>query len=381
MESEEHALELMSEKMMYSSALEEISYKYDVEGFIWGEEMYDCKIHIYPYKLSSIPEYTEVYDDLINVGLVYLNNKEENPVHVYIIRLNEKTGIDIYMPEGNFNSYWKYVRNSVAVGMQICNEKGIEIDIEKPEDILDISMLERNGKCPFVDEETYEVKYLRRELSDDEIQEQKRKQRALDNPNNRYFYDEDQQFYHDRTCDEIKTIIPKHFMASESIPPGFLPCKKCHRMMLLRKACDPYVKQIPDVDVILRRAGISNTILEKYVIEKSLWFHVNNDGNLMVRGAEDTRIIKELKGEKYSLWHNNYVKTAPRERYIASGFHDQKIIRKKLQDLLGYIDGYTFEGHLAAEDRKIAVAEMLEKARIKEEKRKRKDMRKFLKRL
>ena len=188
-------MELISEKIMYSSSLDEIAYKYDVEGFIWGEEMYDCKIHIYPYKLSAIPEYTEVYDDLINVGMVYLNNKEENPVHVYIIRLNEKTGTDIYMPEGNFNSCWKYLRKSVDVGIRICEEGNIDIDIEKPEDILDMGLLKRNGKLPFFDEKTYEVGYLRRELSDEDILDQNRKQSVLDNPKNKYFFDKNRVFF------------------------------------------------------------------------------------------------------------------------------------------------------------------------------------------
>ncbi len=370
---------MISEKIMYSSQLDEIAYKYDVEGFIWGEEMYDCKIHVYSYKLSAIPEYTEVYDDLINVGMVYMNNKEENPVHVFIIRLNEKTGTDIYMPEGNFNNCWKYLRNSVNVGIQIREEDNMEIDIEKPEDILDISMLERNGKRPIVDEKTHEIKYLRRELSKEDIQGQKRKQRALDNPKNRYFFDENLHYYHDRSCDDIKTILSKNFMASETIPSGYQPCEKCQRKMLLRKACDPYVKQIPDVDAILRIAGIDNKELEKYVMEKNIWFHVNNDGDLTVKCAEDTWIVKVLGDQKYSLWHNNYVKTAPRERYITIGFHDQKIIRRKLQDLLGYIAGYTFEGHLAAEDRKIAIATMMEKARLKEEKRMKNPLYRFFK--
>lgn len=357
------ALNPISEKKMYSSILDEIAYKYDVEGFIWGEEMYDCKVHVYPYKLSDIPEYTEVYDDLINVGLVHLNRKKANLVQIINIRLNEVTGTDIYIPEDQLNCCWKYLRTSVCLGMQLCKENGIEADINKPEDILDLRLLERNGKHPYLDERTWEVRYLKHELSDSEIEEQKRKHRALDNPNNRYFFDRNQSFYHDRTCEGIKEIAPKDFMASETIPQGYLPCEKCLRMILLRKGCDPYVKQIPDVDAFLRQAEIDNEILKKYVMDREFGLHLNQDGNLVAKCAEDTWLIKRVDSGKYSLWHNNYVKTAPRERYITSGFHDQKVIRRKLTDLFDYIAGYTFDVHLAAEDRKIKMAAQMERAR------------------
>ena len=170
-------------------------------------------------------------------------------------------------------------------------------------------------------------------------------------------------------------------MASETVPAYYFPCKKCQRMMLLRKACDPYVKQIPEVDALLRKAGISTEILEKYVMEKSLRFHIDKDGDFIVKGDEDTWLIKGFEKGKYSLWHNNYVKTAPRERYITSGFHEQKVKGKKLKDMFGYIAMYNFDVHLAGEDRKIEIAEKKEKARIREERRMKNPIYRLFKRL
>jgi hypothetical protein len=53
------------------------------------------------------------------------------------------------------------------------------------------------------------------------------------------------------------------------------------------------------------------------------------------------------------LWHNNYVKTSETERYITDGFHNQNFDRKKLIPILNYIEGYSWQKHLANENRKL----------------------------
>ena len=112
-----------------------------------------------------------------------------------------------------------------------------------------------------------------------------------------------------------------------------------------------------------------------------LWFHVYTDGELTVKCAEDTWIIKGFSSGKYSLWHNNYVKTAPRERYITSSFHEQKFKKKKRpQDMFSYISGYTFDVHLAGEDRKKDEAAKMEQDRLRKEKRMRNPLYKLLRR-
>jgi hypothetical protein len=53
------------------------------------------------------------------------------------------------------------------------------------------------------------------------------------------------------------------------------------------------------------------------------------------------------------LWHNNYVKTSETERYITDGFHNQNFDRKKVIPILNYIEGYSWQKHLANENRKL----------------------------
>lgn len=46
---------------------------------------------------------------------------------------------------------------------------------------------------------------------------------------------------------------------------------------------------------------------------------------MQVEGVEDNWIIEGLDTGKTELWHNNYVKTGFRERYITEGFHKQNV--------------------------------------------------------
>lgn len=78
-------------------------------------------------------------------------------------------------------------------------------------------------------------------------------------------------------------------------------------------------------------------------------FHATSLEAMLVEGAEDRWIIKELDNKFPKLWHNNYVKTGPEERYITEGFHNQKIENKSFSQLLTYIENYSFEKHLKSE--------------------------------
>lgn len=78
-------------------------------------------------------------------------------------------------------------------------------------------------------------------------------------------------------------------------------------------------------------------------------FHATSMEELLVEGVEDTWIVKGLCNKNLALWHNNYVKTGPTERYITEGFHKQKVENKSLTQLLTYIEKYSFIKHLEKE--------------------------------
>jgi hypothetical protein len=86
-------------------------------------------------------------------------------------------------------------------------------------------------------------------------------------------------------------------------------------------------------------------------------FHATTLDEMQVEYAEDSWIIKGLNNNVLHLWHNNYVKTSEMERYITDGFHNQNVDRKKLIQILNYIEGYSWQKHLANENRKLLAEE------------------------
>ena len=86
-------------------------------------------------------------------------------------------------------------------------------------------------------------------------------------------------------------------------------------------------------------------------------FHATSLEAMLVEGVENKWIIKGLDNKFPKLWHNNYVKTGPEERYITEGFHNQKTENKSFSNLLTYIENYSFEKHLKSERQAADLAE------------------------
>lgn len=349
-------MNVKSEKVFYEKEVNEALATVDAECILWGEDLYDMKVVLYPKKIALIPGYEEIKNDLVNAALVYFDFSREQYIKSSIVRFDWERNI-IYIAEKNFNAIWRYLRRSVDLGIRIQKENGAELPVEAAEDVVDLFLLQKKGSEAVI--RGGQLKHVAREIPEEEKLAQGRKQSLLDQQKYKYFYGADGDVFHDKDCEYIKEIAPESFMASDHMPEGLKPCKKCKRRMFLREACSPYVKQIPYVDQLLSRGGIMDLHLERFVYEEGLKFKVDHADELTVKGREDTWIIKGFDKNYLSLWHNNYVKTAPRERYITQGFHNQKMNGKKLYSLLEYVCGYTFDKHLAAEDR-------VEQARLEE---------------
>lgn len=341
-------MEVTSEKVFYEREVKEQARRLDVDILLWGEELYDKKIVIYPQKITAINGYEKIKNCLVDAALVYFDFKKEKYIKLSIIRYDDTEKV-LYLSEENFNGIWRYLRSSVDLGIRIQKRQQNEIAITTPDDIVDLSFLHRTGSEAVI--KNGQLTYIAKEIPQSEKEHLSRKQSLLDNAKYLYFYDEDDTIYHDKDCDRVKEISPERFVASENRPEGKRPCKKCRRRMFLRKACSPYVKQIPQVDRLLIKAGLTDYQLEKFVYEEELKFKTDQAWELTVKGKEDTWIIKGFQTMELSLWHNNYVKTAPRERYITQGFHNQGMDGKRLYSMLTYISAYTFERHLAGEEK------------------------------
>lgn len=341
-------MEVRSEKVFYEKDVNEALMTVDAECILWGEDLYDAKIVLYPKKISEISGYEDIKKRLVNAALVYFDFTKEQFIKSSVVRLDGERNV-IYIAEGNFNAIWKFLARSVDLGIQIQRENGVEVPIEKADDMINLALLQRKGSEAVI--RKGQLTYVAREVPEEERRAQSKKQSLLDNQRNKYFFAETGNTYHDKDCACIKAILPGSFMASATVPEGLKPCKKCRRRMYLREACSPYVKQIPAVDRLLMGSGIMDFHLEKFTFADGLKFKIAAEDELTIKGKEDTWLVKGFDRNYLTLWHNNYIKIAPRERYFTQGFHNQGLDGRKLYSMLEYIASYTFEKHLEAEDR------------------------------
>lgn len=337
-------MNIKSEKEIYANELKRVALRFNADIFIWGEDLINKKIIICPKKIKGIIGYDEVKENLEPCGVVLIDTRKQDFLHCTSAMVDGMNG-NIYMSEAGFNSSWKLLKNSVRKGIRIANEKSGS-PIENPDEIIVFDNLQRVGSNPVLVNDV--IKYEARELSDKERYRNSRKQSLLDNPRMLYFYDSSGRYYHDRDCAEVKQIASEQFTASEEIPDKEI-CPKCQRRIYIRKACYPNTKQIGACDKILRDHGVSLGKIKHCVMEVGMKFHATSMEELLVEGVEDTWIVKGLCNKNLALWHNNYVKTGPTERYITEGFHKQKVENKSLTQLLTYIESYSFVKHLEME--------------------------------
>jgi hypothetical protein len=348
-------MNVYSEKEMYGSLLSEEVPVFDAEYFIWGEELFDKYIIVYSGKLKDVPEYYNIKEILEPCGLVIVNIHDTRFLRCINAMLNTESG-DIYLTEENFNRIWKRLKKSVKLGIRIARHENVPVSVQKPEDIVDLALIAREGRNTVIEGDVIVHKPI--EMTDEEKRQHGRKQSLIDNPKLSYFYSENGVYYHDRDCDAIKDIPPEEFCASDTIPDDKEICPICKRQIYFRKATYPNVKQSMVCSRIFLNHYITNQQASYYIMELGMKFHATDLDEMQVEYEEDTWIIKGLNSKRPSLWHNNYVKTSPTERYITDGFHLQNIgKRRKLLHILQYIEGYSWQVHLDHENDRQIVAD------------------------
>ena len=345
---------IKSEKELYEEDL--VQKYYDFDNFVWGESLTDKKLVIYPKKLKEMDGYGLLKGNLKPCGLVLIENRKSEYIRCISATVNMQTG-NVYISEKVFNSVWRIFRKSVNTGINIMREQLGTCNIAKPEDILILDHLQRYGSRPFLCNNV--IKYEPRELTEEERHMNSRKQSLIDNPKMLYYYSEGSEYYHDKECVVVKEMSPYEIMASEKLPEGRKVCPKCQRKVYFRKACYPNTKQIAICDRIFKNNYVSLRLIEHFVMTSEMHFHATDLDVLQVVGAKDTWFIKGLKvkEDKLELWHNNYIRTSPTERYITNGYHNQNVERATLGQMLKYIEDYSWQKHLEAEVKRQGNAE------------------------
>ncbi len=330
--------------------------KCDVKEAKWAEEFASYRFAAFVSKSANFKNDKKA-GRVRRFGVLFETKNPDKPISCCAAYINEESQT-LYLDEGTINKCWKHIaRNVRRAKMKLKREEELkagEVVATSEEYIpvnIDLSALATEKRKPHI--KKYQVKYEVIPPSKEIIALQSKKQHLLDDKKMRYYFESDGKTYHDRDCPVIKSMKPDHFMASADIPEGYSPCQVCGQKMLLRIACDPYMKQIPNVAWFLNQYKIGQKRLANYVRE-GMKFRSESQSELVVIGKEDSWIIKRLDGGNLQLWHNNYQRLSESERYISGGYHYQKVKGRSLVMMLDYIGRYTWERHLEGEAKKFA---------------------------
>ena len=303
---------MILEKQLYRQQFEEKWYS-QFQNVIWAEDLFDIDVIVYQGKLSNIegyrPEMTEEY----TLVIVLHNLQKIKSVDVFA-DVDENR---LYIPK---EDYYKY-RNDIELSMARYMESNYCLGT--PGDHVHIVTTEPpvRKKQPIVSEA------------------EKRKQSLLDNHAYSYFFEAGNTRFHDRSCALLADIPVDKLTGLTEYPRNLPSCKQCRYAALVREACSPHVRQMPNVMGLLRAGHISSDRLKEYVLDLGMKFEAPTADELQVAVKEDKWIIKKLSQKKFELWHNNYRMIDNETRIMVDGYHNQDY-RASLIQLLLYISMY-----------------------------------------
>lgn len=342
-------MQVVSEKVLYeaevSKLLESKPVLYEV---LWAEDLVDYTIKVTPVPLKRHSDYASLKRNLSNRYLAFMNTAGRGHLRILVCTIDAKQKI-LYLNETEFNGIWRFLKSAINRAIEIQREENQGCSINKPEDILDLSELYRQGYAVEIKNDI--LCYVEMEISEEERFFISERDRILGKKNNIYFYAVQGNRYHDRDCLNVKFINAKDLRASVEKPEKLCACTKCHRRLLMRKATLLHPNQIRAIDnSFFIPNDISDFQLEKIVEQYGFVFEMMDHRTLKVFNGEDSWIIR-LYGDVYTLFHNNY-KMVESGRRIRGGYHDQNVRSESLMVLFEYIHEYSFNKHVEASKRK-----------------------------
>ena len=339
-------MERISEKLIYGKDLEEKSFSFRYDLYVWAEDLLDKQLYIYNGSFKNVVQRLNIeYDEC---GLIYI--KYDHMISLQCIEAKcSMDGEKVFISEKQFNQYWRLMQHSIVNGIRLRERNNA------PDDLPNLDLLKESNKTPVIRNQM--ITYVQNQKNESEIpkdpeveKRHRNRQSAMDNPKLIYCYSahaNGNKVYHDKTCEDIKLIKDQHFRATSVPPEGREPCAKCRRTMYIRQACGNHPKQMKYLQVIFQREKIKNQTIKKF-LDKGYSFSTTSLDELHVFCNEDNWIARHEDGV-WTLWHNNYVRVSETTRFISDGFHDQNFKNPRLIPLLSYIGNYTWEGHLEAE--------------------------------
>ena len=255
----------------------------------------------------------------------------------------------IYIAEKEFNRMWKAMAQSIlGVKMMRAYKAGEPVPlISSVEKQVDLSSYETESRRAVL--ERGQIKLVGKPVSEEQKLLMMKRSSAMDNKRIVYVYSAKDDKVHDKACPLVKEIPNQDFRASETLPEGRWLCLNCRMMMVVRRGCKDDFKHYDLYKRFFQRGGIRVEAVEELVDQYGASIHMEDPDTLWVKCREDQWKIV-LGGErKVTLLHNNYMLIGENQRYIFGGYHNQTPSGNvNMAYALKLIEGYTWEGHLAA---------------------------------
>lgn len=307
------------EKRQYLYALEFEIPDYENENIIWAEDLFDVDIIVYAGHIGPrLPGYSA--DKTEDYGLVIVRHKK-NDIIVPVVRADPKSN-RIYIPTPNFEKWWPDISRSIA---NYLLENGLP---GKPGDHVDKTyMTACSNKKVHVSNEDRE------------------KQRLLDDYSIMYFEMNKNGVLHDRKCKCVKIAKGAELTGYTAFRSSMQLCQKCGYTIAVREMCLPKTKYISAIEKILRESGVSFARVQELAFGSHMKMDMISLMELTITVHDDTwRARKE--GDTWRLWHNNYILLVEGVRSITDGFHDQRVCGT-LTRVLNAADSYNWsQDHL-----------------------------------
>ncbi len=314
--------------------------------YAFSDELDDYTFWPYSGKLKALPGY-EGNEDEFEDARIYLMIKDPKKLIKVPCTVWEEMS-RIYMTDGNFNKYWRYISKRMYEGIRRSNPERKNILQREMNQKVELSLMETPFRTAKIGS-SYTIEYEGRQ-ADIEMQRQiSKKASALDDNKIRYIFSNKDNLVHDKTCSWVSKIHYSEFGAMENFPEGREVCSSCKRKLYLRSMLgDDNIKHFQWYVRMFQQGSVSTNTIESLAMTHHAKLFMPVPDILQVKLGEDTWQISENGEHKFLLYHNNYSMVSDDERYITSGFHLQMEKPVSLPVILRYIEGYDWKKHLEA---------------------------------
>lgn len=342
----------------------DVEYYDDGIPYVFSDELSEYTFVPYLNGLKSVTGYEENRDAFEDVRIYLIIKESRKLIKVPCnVRQDTKT---IYMTDGNFNKYWRYISKRLGAGRQWSAPEQTLVQQKDMNKNVDLTFVETPYRTARIGSD-YMIKYQGHEV-DIEIQRlMSKKASAMDDNKIRYVYSKKDNIVHDKTCQQVKKIHYRDFEAAARLPEERELCQYCKREIYIRSMIGDDNKHFSWYVKMFQQGKVSLSIIEELAQVYHARLYMITLDLMQIKCGEDTWKIAVDKQLKYKLYHNNYVMVSEVERYITSDYHEQKNYPQTLYGILRYIERYDWKKHLEAKNTEQQVVEAVHEQPVVED--------------